>query len=159
MEICDFKEGLQIKEIIDHDEIPLDLLLLADPSKDMVESYLQRGKTFGCFKNNELVGVYILIYTRPKTMEIVNIAVSEKYQRKGIGKFLIEHALQKAKELGVKTVEIGTGNSSLSQLGLYQKCGFRIVGIDRDFFKRHYDENIVENGIECVDMIRLSKDL
>lgn len=39
---------------------------------------------------------------------------------------------------------------------LYQKCGFRIVGIDRDFFTDHYPEPIYENGIWCRDMIRLS---
>lgn len=33
-----------------------------------------------------------------------------------------------------KTIEIGTGNSSIGQLALYQKCGFRIIGVDMDFF-------------------------
>lgn len=36
---------------------------------------------------------------------------------------------------------------------------FRITGIDRDFFIRHYDEEIFENGIQVIDMIRLSQDL
>jgi hypothetical protein len=44
-------------------------------------------------------------------------------------------------------------------LALYQKCGFRIVGVDLDFFIRHYPEKIYENGIQCRDMIRLSLDL
>lgn len=56
-------------------------------------------------------------------------------------------------------MEIGTGNSSIAPLILCQKCGFRITGIDRDFFIRHYSEEIFENGIQCKDMIRLSKDL
>lgn len=64
-----------------------------------------------------------------------------------------------ARGQGAKTLEIGTGNSSLNQLGLYQKCGFRIIGVDKDFFTRHYEDEIVENGIICRDMIRLSMDL
>ncbi|MNP84355.1 putative N-acetyltransferase YvbK [compost metagenome] len=69
------------------------------------------------------------------------------------------HAIQNARLLGAKTIEVGTGNSSVGQLALYQKCGFRITGIDRDFFIRHYSEEIVENGIKVVDMIRLTLDI
>ncbi len=56
-------------------------------------------------------------------------------------------------------MEIGTGNSSVNQLSLYQKCGFRITGIEHDYFTKHYEEEIVENGLLCRDMIRLSLDL
>jgi len=34
-----------------------------------------------------------------------------------------------------------------------------IVGIDIDYFSKNYPEEIYENGIQCRDMIRLSKDL
>lgn len=67
--------------------------------------------------------------------------------------------LKQPKKNGYKTIEIGTGNSSIGQLVLYQKCGFRITGVDIDFFVRHYQEEIFENGIQCRDMIRLSQDL
>lgn len=137
------------------EKIPYDLLLLADPSKESVDDYINRGIIYG-LKTNEIIGVYVLIMTRPNTMELVNIAVKEKMQGKGIGKKLVLHAIQRAKEEGVKTLEIGTGNASLGQLALYQKCGFRIVGIDKDFFIKHYEEEIIENGIRCIDMIRLS---
>lgn len=69
------------------------------------------------------------------------------------------HAIQVAKSKGYKTIEVGTGNSSVGQLALYQKCGFRIIGVDMDFFIKHYPELIFENGIQCRDMIRLSQDL
>lgn len=81
--------------------------------------------------NHQIVGVYVLLATRPKTMEAVNVAIAENYQGKGIGKLLVMHAVNTAKEKGFKTIEMGTGNSSISQLALYQKCGFRIAGIDR----------------------------
>ncbi len=138
---------------------PFELLLLADPSEAIVQEYLSRGQCFIALNNNEVIGVVVLIKTRPETIEIVNIAVSEDYQGKGIGKKLILHAINQAKEQHAKTIEIGTGNSSLHQLGLYQKCGFRITGVDRDFFTRHYEEEIYENGIQCRDMLRLSLDL
>ncbi|KNF07304.1 acetyltransferase, GNAT family [Gottschalkia purinilytica] len=152
-------DDIIIKELEDKENVPYDLLLLADPSKEIVNEYCNRGSCYIACIDNEIVGVYVLIKTRPLTLEIVNIAVDERYQGRGIGKKLIFDAINRARKEGIKTLEIGTGNSSLYQLALYQKCGFRINGVDKDFFKKHYKEKIIENGIECVDMIRLSIDL
>lgn len=152
-------DNLIVKKLNNKDEIPYELLLLADPSRDIVDEYLQRGICYGAYINNKVVGVYVMIKTRPLTLELVNIAVSEEYQGRGIGKTLVSSAIDMAKEENAKVLELGTGNSSIAQLALYQKCGFRITSIDRDFFIKHYEEEIYENGIQCVDMIRLSMDL
>lgn len=138
---------------------PYALLLDADPSRGMVDDYLPRGECYVAVVAESVVGVCVLVRTRPGTAEIVNVAVAPAHQGRGIGKSLIRHAIERARELGVRTVEIGTGNSSVGQLALYQKCGFRIVSVDRDFFVRHYNEPIIENGIPCRDMIRLCLDL
>lgn len=138
---------------------PMRLLLLADPEEHVVQDYIRRSKCFVKELDGNIVGTYVLLPTRPKTVELINIAVDESYQNKGIGKELINHAITMSKELGYQTLEIGTGNSSIAQLYLYQKCGFRIVGIDKDFFTRHYKEPIFENGLQCRDMIRLKQDL
>lgn len=150
---------MQIRKLNPNEQPPYDLLLLADPSQKLVEDYLQRGQCFIGSTNDQIVGVYVLLPTRPETVELVNVAVDERQQNKGFGKQLVKHAIQISKELGFRTIEVGTGNSGVGQLALYQKCGFRITGIDRDFFIRHYDEEIFENGIQVIDMIRLSQDL
>ncbi|MDU0201704.1 MULTISPECIES: GNAT family N-acetyltransferase [Paenibacillus] len=150
---------MQIRELKTNEQPPLELLLLADPSQKLVEGYLQRGQCFIGTLNEQIVGVYVLLPTRPDTVELVNIAVDEGHQGKGYGKQLVKHAIQVSTGLGFKTMEVGTGNSSVGQLALYQKCGFRITGIDKDFFIRHYEEEMIENGIQVIDMIRLSQDL
>lgn len=150
---------MQIRKL-DSDEIPpYDLLLLADPSRKLVDDYLRRGLCFIGTLDDQIMGVYVLLPTRPDTIELVNVAVDENHHGKGFGKQIVKHAIQTAKELGYKTIEVGTGNSGVGQLALYQKCGFRITGVDRDFFIRHYDEAIFENGIQVIDMVRLSQDL
>ncbi|MCT1577633.1 GNAT family N-acetyltransferase [Oceanobacillus kimchii] len=146
----------RLKEI---ENAPMKLLLLADPSESIVIEYLQRGSCYVLEKNNQVIGEYVLIPTRPETIEIVNVAVDESFHGQGFGKKLILHAIEESKKLGYKTIEIGTGNSGVNQLALYQKCGFRMIGIDRDFFVRHYDEPIFENGIQVIDMVRLSMDI
>ncbi|MBM6386706.1 MULTISPECIES: GNAT family N-acetyltransferase [Paenibacillus] len=141
------------------EEKPYELLLMADPSKAKVDEYLSRGLCFIAEYEGEMVGEFVLLKTRPETVEIVNIAVQEELQGQGVGKHMIKEAIEAAGRLGCRTVEIGTGNSSFHQLKLYQRCGFRIIGVDRDYFVRHYDEEIIEDGIRCVDMIRLAVDL
>ena len=141
------------------EEFPMELLLLADPSEKIVKEYISRGECYIAEIEQDLVGVYVLLPTRPETVELVNVAVAEELHGKGIGKQLVMDAVKVAKERGYKTIEVGTGNSGLGQLALYQKCGFRIVGVDLDFFTRHYSEDIFENGIQVRDMIRLTQDL
>ncbi|MBS4174703.1 GNAT family N-acetyltransferase [Bacillus sp. FJAT-49736] len=150
---------MKIRKLRMEEKAPMDLLLLADPSRSLVEEYLSRGECFVAEGEESIMGEYVLLPTRPDTIEIVNIAVAEHLQGKGIGKKLIKDAIKRAMELGFKTIEIGTANSSVGQLLLYQKCGFRIVGVDRDFFIRHYEEEIYENGIQVIDMVRLSQDI
>lgn len=136
-----------------------DLLLLADPDEHLVDGYVKRGLCFEALSNGVIVGVLVLLPTRPKTLEIVNIAVSETSQGQGIGKTLIQFALAHAKNHHYLTVEIGTGSTSFGQLYLYQKCGFRMTSIDRNFFLRHYEEEIIENKLVLKDMVRLSIDV
>jgi len=145
-----------IRELRKEEQPPWDLLLLADPSEEMVSAYLKGSFCYVAELDNSVVGIIVLFPTSKDLIEIKNIAVSEYMQGKGIGSKLIKHGIEAAKEDGFKTVEIGTGNSSISQLALYQKAGFRIIGIDQDFFVRHYPEPIYENGIQCRDMIKLS---
>ncbi len=138
---------------------PMDILLLADPSQKLIEKYLLNGQCYVAEQNSIIIGAYVLLAKTCNTIEIMNIAVSEKYQGKGIGKKLIKHAVTVSKEKGFTRIEIGTGNSSIGQLALYQKCGFRFVEIEKDFFLKNYEEPIFENGIPCLDMIRLRMQL
>jgi ribosomal protein S18 acetylase RimI-like enzyme len=148
---------MDIRMLKDGEQPPWNLLLLADPSKDLVSKYLD--KSF-CYvvesENGVTIGVIVLVPISNHVIEIMNLAVDESHQGKGIGTILLKHGIQTAAEKGYNTVEIGTGNSSINQLALYQKVGFRITGIDHDFFIRKYEEPIFENGIQCRDMIRLS---
>lgn len=150
---------MKIRKLNTGESVPYDLLLEADPSRKIVEEYIRRADCYIAEDSNTVVGVYVLLPTRPETVELVNLSVLESEQGKGLGRKLVLHAIQIAKSHKFKRIEIGTGNSSIGQLALYQKCGFRIVGVDTDYFSKNYREEIYENGILCKDMIRLSRDL
>ncbi|WP_099157510.1 GNAT family N-acetyltransferase [Virgibacillus ndiopensis] len=148
-------------QLLESNEVPpMDLLLLADPSQEMIDNYMKRGQCYIAKAKNKIVGVYVLLPITSRTIELVNIAIDENEQgRGGFGKQLVMHAIDSARKQGYGEIKVGTGNSSIAQLAFYQKCGFRITGIDKDFFTRNYSEKIIENGIVCQDMIRLTMDL
>ncbi|TRZ38566.1 GNAT family N-acetyltransferase [Niallia circulans] len=135
---------------------PIKLLLSADPSHEHINDYLRRGNCYVAEDDSKLQGVYVLLPTKPGTVELVNIAVEDTLQNRGIGKLLVKDATRRARLEGFKKIEVGTGNSSVDQLAFYQKCGFRIVGVEFDFFA-DYEDEIIENGIKCRDMIRLAQ--
>lgn len=135
------------------------LLLAADPEQSVVDSYLSRSICFQAKEKGELAGVILLLPTRPDTLEIINLAVADNFQGKGIAQQMIAFALEFARNERIQTVEIGTGSTSFAQLYLYQKCGFRITGVEPDFFVRHYSEEIVENRLVLRDMLRLAQHL
>jgi len=136
-------------------QYPWDLLLLADPSRPLVEEYLKHGLVFGWLEEGEVRGVVVLAPLSESSWEIKNIAVSPNYQGRGLGKALLRASLDLCQARGAQEVWVGTGNSSIQQLGLYQRMGFRMVEIVTDFFSQNYAEEIVENGIRCRDMVRL----
>jgi len=152
-------DDLSIRRLGPGEVAPMALLLLADPSPEIVQGYLGRGQVYVGAQADAIIAVYVLLSTRPETIELVNVAVAPQWQGQGLGKRMVQHAIETAKRMGCSTIEVGTGNSGVGQLALYQKCGFRITGVDLDFFVRHYAEPIVENGIACRDMIRMRLDL
>ncbi|KQL58260.1 MULTISPECIES: GNAT family N-acetyltransferase [Bacillaceae] len=147
---------MTIRQLHPNEVVPYDLLLLADPNKEIVDSYIKQGSFYVHEQKGQHIGCYVMIQTRPETIEIVNVAVKEALHGNGYGKALVQHAIETAKQAGYKTVEIGTSNSGIHQIALYQRCGFRLEWIDRGFFLRHYEEAIWENGIQAVDMVRMA---
>ena len=146
---------MQIRKLTPGENPPWELLELADPSRVIVEGYVKSSCIYVGEISGVIMGVYVLKETAKIVVEIMNVAVHEDYQGKGLGKQLISHAINEASKQGYAQIEIGTGNSSIHQLKLYQQCGFRIVSVDFDYFTRSYDEPIYENGLLCQDMIRL----
>ncbi len=153
------KLKLHIKPIANKEEIPFDLLELADPSRSQINSYLNKGFCFiGCVES-KTVGVLVLNKISSTVIEIKNIAVKDTEQGKGFGKALLKYSEKISQELGFEKLIIGTGNSSIGQLALYQKEGFEIDRIEKNFFLNNYTKPIFENGIQCKHMVILEKKL
>lgn len=136
----------------------MSLLLSADPDRSVVIDYLNDSTMLVATARDVTIGVAVLVVDQPpedrNKFELKNIAVHEDYQGRGIAKNLIAAVKDQVKSLGGEGLYVGTGNSSLSQIALYQKCGFRMESIEKDFFA-NYPESIYENGLRCLDKLVL----
>ncbi|WP_313150361.1 GNAT family N-acetyltransferase [Lysinibacillus capsici] len=133
-------------------------LLLADESEVAVRKYLDKGTLYKINCGELLVGVALVIPQTDTTIELKNIAIVPKYQGKGIGKEILRQLTEECQKNGYQTVLVGTANSSIDNIAFYQKAGFRMEAIEKDFFS-HYPEPIYENGIRALDMIFFTKQL
>jgi N-acetylglutamate synthase-like GNAT family acetyltransferase len=77
-------------------------------------------------KINEIVGVIKLFEKEPGVGQFSHVAVAEHYQRKGVGRLLINTVEQKSRELGYH--KLGT-LTRLTATGFYERCGYKPMGI------------------------------
>ena len=104
----------------DPEELPMELLLLADPSAQRIRRYLIGAHVFVGINNAVPVSVLVMRWRNADEAEIMNVAVALEYQRTGIGRAMMEFAAEYAKVRGATMVSVGTGNSSLGELRFYQ---------------------------------------
>ncbi len=72
-----------------------------------------------------------------KWSDIMRVAVSKDYQRKGIGKLLIGYIIDEAKKLKYEGIRLVTAKNNNAAIALYTKMGFKYKG------------EILEYGIIC----------
>ena len=142
-------------EKIGNNEVPYELLYLADEDDDQIRKYRDSALFWAARRDDEILGMIGLSERGQKSVEIVCVAVYEEYQNKKIGTELIERVIGYSKEKGYEEIIIKTGNCGLGQLYLYQRCGFRFDSVNKDYFLENYRVPIYENTIRCTDQIVL----
>jgi ribosomal protein S18 acetylase RimI-like enzyme len=146
--------ALQVQEV-PVAQAPMALLLLADPSEEKIRSYLPRSRCFIASSGEAVVGACVVQPLGAGTHEIMSIAVQPSHQSAGHGSALLKWIIDCFRQSGESQIEVGTGTFG-HQLAFYQKHGFRVTAIERDFFVNNYPEPIFENGIQLLDMLRLT---
>jgi ribosomal protein S18 acetylase RimI-like enzyme len=136
-------------------DAPIELLLLADPSEEKIRSYLSGSKCFVASCGVAVVGACVVQSRGAETYELMSIAVSTGRQKAGYGTALLQWVIEFYRRKGARQLEVGTGTFGY-QLAFYQRHGFRVTGIDHDFFVKNYPEPIFEDGIQLFDMLRLT---
>lgn len=140
----------------------LPLLLLADESLDQVRSYMQSGELYALVADDgDAVGIVLTVPAEHGAVELKAVAVDTAQQNRGIGRRLLAAVLEDLRKRGVRRAIVGTANAGIGQLAYYQKAGFRLQRIERDFFSpaRGYPAVMEDNGIRLRDMVWMDLEL
>jgi ribosomal protein S18 acetylase RimI-like enzyme len=138
------------------------LLLLADDSESQVRSYYQHGELFAvCGDDGIVIGITLAIPTAGGGVEVKAVAVAPALHGRGVGQRMMKMVLAELRAAGVRQVTVGTSSSGIGQLAFYQKAGFRLWKIERDFFSPAlgYPEGTTENGILLRDLVWMDQAL
>jgi len=147
---------VEIKLVQENKKQYLDLLLLADEQESMIDKYLDRGELFALY-DGELKSICVVTQESDTVCELKSIATYEQFHGKGYGSKLLQHIFSYYHEK-YSTMLVGTGDCPWI-LRFYEKNGFQISHRVENFFIDNYDHIIIDNGIQLVDMVYLSRDL
>ena len=146
---------MQVKKI-ENKEDYIDLLLEADPSKDMIHKYLNDSDVYALKKGDELISIAVICTISRKTLELKNIVTRENYRNKGYAKTLLKSLCGNYKQKYDRML-VGTTENNIP---FYVKQGFdKYEKTVKNFFIDNYNEEIKDGDLICTDLIYYSKDL
>lgn len=149
------RQRLEIKKI-ENKEDYIDLLLEADPSKDMIHKYLNDSDVYALKKEDELISIAVILHIDRKTLELKNIVTKENYRNKGYAKTLLKSLCGNYKQKYDRML-VGTTENNIP---FYVKQGFdKYEKTIKNFFIDNYKEEIKDGELTCTDLIYYSKDL
>ncbi len=141
----------------------LPLLLLADESGPL-RSYVQEGELYALLgEDGGPLGVTLVLPygDEPATVELKAVAVDQSEHNRGLGRQMLAGVLADLRSRGVRRAIVGTSNAGIGQIAFYQKAGFRLWRIERDYFtpEKGYDPEERENGLPHRDMVWFDREL
>ena len=138
------------------------LFELAEDSAVQLDAYLSLGRVLVARDGGEVIGHLQLIdAAEPDEAEIKSLAVVPDRRGGGVGRDLLGAAEQASRSERRTRLLVSTAAASTGNLRFYQRCGFRMLTIDRDAFTPDtgYPDPIWIEGIPLRDRIWLSLDL
>jgi len=141
-------------------EILRSLFREADDSDQEIDAYLSAGDVLVAEDDGEIVG-HLQLVGGEDDVELKSMAVAEGRRGGGVGRALVEAALQRCRDRGVRRITVSTASADTGNLRFYQRQGFRMLRIERDAFgpDAGYAESIVIDGIPLRDRVWLDQEL
>jgi len=147
---------MDVRIIKENKKAFLDLLLLADEQEDMIDRYLDRGTLFALY-DDDLKSICVVTDEGNGTFEIQSLATYPDAQRRGCGRYMIDHVCEFYKNKGTSII-LGTGDVP-GILAFYEKSDFTVSHRVENYFIEHYSEPIFEDGVQLIDKIYLKRSL
>jgi GNAT superfamily N-acetyltransferase len=134
---------------------------LAEDSEAALASYLDRGTVWVARDPDGTVAGHLQAIAEGDAWEVVNTAVAEERQGRGIGRRMLEHVVAEARAAGARRLVVATATADVGNLRFYQRCGFRMDRVVADAFvpETGYPEPIEIDGIPLRDQVWLGMEL
>lgn len=155
-EFLPVKKSINIKKERNNKEQYINLLLEADPSKDMINRYLKNADLFVLTYNENIACIAVVSKIDENTVELKNIVTKKEYRGKGYGKKMLKYLADNYK-VRYKKMIVGTSENNIP---FYVKQGFdKYEKTVKKFGKDNYDEKIHNENAICIDKYYYSKKL
>jgi len=94
--------------------------------KDVESSYFGRGGKFFVLETEDgsIIGAYGLYPAEEHTCELRKMYLQKEHRGKGLGKFLLDDALSKARQVGFERMILETASVLKEAIALYKSYGF-----------------------------------
>lgn len=112
---------------------PTDIIQLSDPAQEIIN---KGGLIYYAEVDNLIVGTVTLMKISDTTYELGKMAVTEKFQGKGIGKKLLEHSIEVARKNKITKLVLYSNTKLTHAIELYKKFGFMESPMDKTHYKR-----------------------
>jgi len=112
---------------------PLDELLLSNPQEHFIDS---GGQIVFAVQDDLVVGCCGIFKHTETVFEISKMAVRPALQGLGIGRVLLDRAIEVAQSLGAERLEIISSTRLKTALALYASVGFVEVPLESDAYER-----------------------
>ena len=128
----------------------------ADDSPELLDSYIDLGRLWVArAAGGEVVGHLHVVPRGEDVWEVTNTAVAESQRGRGVGRALLEGAVEEAGAVGVRRLILATGAADIGNLRFYQRCGFRMTHVVRDVFTpaNGYPPGLEVDGVPLLDQV------
>jgi ribosomal protein S18 acetylase RimI-like enzyme len=149
---------LIVRESSDIDWLVM-MLSDADESDERIRDVVANpaNTSYALFEHGKPVGAMTVHWDAAES-ELIYIAIDPARRGSGFGKAALAWLIAEAQRRNIVSVIVGTGNSSLDQIAFYQKAGFRIDSVRRDYFD-YFREPVYEHGVHLRDMLVMRLEL
>ena len=130
----------------------------AEDSAQQLDAYIGAGEVLVAVVTDRVIGHLQLIdVAGADVSEIRNMAVEPGQRGRGIGRRLIEAAIDRVRERSGSGLVVATAAADVGNLRFYQRLGFRLRSVERDAFSpaTGYPDAAAIDGIRLRDRVWL----
>ncbi|MCS6936894.1 MAG: ribosomal protein S18-alanine N-acetyltransferase [Candidatus Bipolaricaulota bacterium] len=84
----------------------------------------------------------------PTVAHLLNIAVAPAFRRQGLGRFLLQYALDYAHQLGASRIELEVRTDNSAAIALYRKFGFHVQEIVPNYYSDGADAYLMVKALQ-----------